>query len=552
MPPIDRLPNSVGQGNTVGLPRIGSRRKSSFFRPTNFYPLEDFKDDKLASGLESLPLILLIDICDYLNSDDLQSLCVCLTLMYLPAAIQLYRKIIITSQVSLSKVARKKFSTTRRNLGTVIHVSKFLSLLLVLRCNRKISQNVKSLVFCVDSEIDWNFKIENRSILSLLEECLCITRLSTFFCRSLPSLKKRLLLPQRSTIQSLTICLSDYDFDYSFITLRRLKILYVSDLKHRTQFEQLAERIVSYLRNLTSLEFEIMEDRSHSLNALNDFNLNNCDAPWISFFQGLRGLEKCLCIETLGLDGFIGSKGRDIAYILKEALDLSYLKVLLLNLKEVSHHHETHFNAKTTFLENFSSFTSNLTQLCINPTFDCLSCQHHSIMSALAENIPNKLDILLIIFESPNQQFRSSLQDIIIEFQKKLRYLKLYDKSKEASDKVFLKRNVGDLQASIYEHAVFYDSQWLSIFTDGYFPGLHPIVINDYMESFIEKSHDEIGKFLNGEKDFRTVSRYDMFVTSLPRLKILSIFNIVLMIRCGRAFLVLNGKYIPIGTGTIS
>lgn len=567
------------------------RRRSSTFRPGyEGYP-QDIR--RLGRGLEGLPLIIQSKIFSYLDTGDVLNMCLVSKLVYFPAILQLYHRIIIWDDAEMISEVKKYTTLLEKNYGTLIHTSKLEQLLLVLCGSRKLALEVKCLVFIgeIDSSqimrsggdflnpltslnenlhenLQGNAQIsqipqpfQNHTIGNLLHHTLFNhLKLHDFIFPSLPfsSLSSLTSSPNFNSIRSLSISCGLYNDNptpLNLPNLTHLRVSYKNEKSFQISMEILASSLISSLPHVISLEFIESQDKEklEILNSLNNLSLDQISVTWVYFFISLRRRNVHLSLESLALDGNIGNQASDIAGLVAEVIDLSLLRDLQLNIQEKSHLQSTHQE----FMESFQNFqesspiptsflslltihTPSLEGLAINPTYNCLFCQHYSTIQTLQHILPHKLLDLLVNFESPSLHYANEIISAICNFQTRVCNLRVYDKSRAINDQRMLRKCLQSQELiSLYEHALYYDDLIQNVLSQTTFTSQlsslsDNFLINDVMLRFIELSApagltEFLAYYLNfGFSPFIS-SRFDI-IRKLPCLENLNLLGLHLFV----------------------
>lgn len=417
------------------------RRKSSSFRPHNWkYPSVSVHRDNIS--VEQLPIVILEHIFDHLQTSDLLRVCVASKYFYLPAANRLYLKIIITGDELALSYAKRQLSHWNRNYGTAIRPEKISALLDVVLDNDKLAEIIHSVTVSATEDI------------ALLPKLLSCLRLKEFYYQKPMRLPTRLAL----NAHSLTVHLSD---KLCAPYLRELKLCHENTNQDSQTYHSLATFMIrnnSY-QNLRRLVFESNEDRD--LRRINRHNqmtseLASSQASWIGFFAAFAENNIKLNLLALGLEGFLKDAGTDIVALLRRAVNVAELSTLQLHCKELSHAHASHNDDNRTLLEELTRHTPSLKNLEVRPSDNCLTCQTNSIVSALASNLPNQLEQLLLEFESPTMSVSQSIRLTILEKQQNLQRLRLVDRARLGEEQRMLYKNLSHEDISLWEHGSFY------------------------------------------------------------------------------------------------
>lgn len=455
------------------------RRRSSTFRPSNLsYPVRErfnstseLVEESIGNdcGLESLPYSILLLIFVHLKTKDLLNLCLLSKYTYLPAAVQLYKKIVIIDSYEKYDLLRAYLQDVSLNLGTFIRASNLAKLYQVINTRPKLCQIIKSIIYV-------NYSIDDNAVFDDLRRILETVKLNEFFIPHV-SLHDISLVTNRSafdSIQRLGITTGFVDFKNSpakldLPLLSHLKIYYEGE-DHEKQMALLLNLLGTSFDKLQFLEFQ--KYISHDIQPLQELNQANnlrssqayTPPAWVSFLQLYRRQsENKLHLTGLGIDGFIGNTGILILQLLSETIDLENLRHLQLNTREFTHGQSPHFIQAfhSTFLYDISAKTPNLTKLAVNPTHDCLLCQRDCLLEVISRRFTNKLTTLVLNMELPDIKSSLLVNAAVSESQGNLINLKIFDKSKTFQDKSKLFGVFSEISPQLkqlYEHAEYYEA----------------------------------------------------------------------------------------------
>lgn len=501
---VDKAPglSTLFSGNSIKNRR--RRRRSSTFRPGyEGYP----QDVRRGRGLEGLPLMIQSKIFSYLDTADVLNMCLASKLVYFPAILQLYHRIIVWDDTEMIAEVRKYTTHLENNYGTLIHTTKLESLLMVLCGNRKLALEVKCLVVIGDLS-SATLTEQSHSIGNILYYTLDNhLRLHDFIFPTLsfPSLAS---LSNFSSIRSLSVSCGLYNEQITPLdlpNLTHLRVSYRNEKSNQISMATLATSLQSSLSHVISLEFiETQEkEKLEILNSLNNLSLDQISVTWIYFFVSLQRNNIRLALESFAIDGNIGHQARDIVALLAETIDLSLLQDLQINIQEKSHIQTTHqefidsLNGHadpTSFLALLTLHTPSLEGLAINPTYNCLFCQHTSTLQTLQHIVPQQLVDLLVNFESPSLHYANEIMSAICNFQTRVANLRVHDKSRAINDQRMLRKCLQSQELmSLYEHALYYDTLIQNVLCQTTFISQltslsDNFLVNDVMLQFIEES----------------------------------------------------------------
>ena len=544
---------------------VGKRRRSSWYRPSDLYPLEDALGEPLGCRAQNnwktkfivdLPIPVLGRVFLSLHTNDLLQVCLASRMLYLPATVQLYKKIIVTESHELKKLAISQLRLSWVNYGTLIHSSKLALLLRTVHDSTKLADLIRSIIFvdetvCFDVNSSQSVEVSvQRQLVETLQAILTRVRLNELWCL-LDGSKMTLSFHAPSLLR---LALSVETFEpsaqrqFNFPRLTHLKIYYQRESACLVAGTVELAKLLS-LQKLSTLEFEEMHQLSlESLNRANSMLRDQNQTIWPQFFEVLLSSGTKLTLTRLGLDGFINDGGAHLAKLLSNTVDLSHLISLQLNVKETSHLHHSHDDYSSTLLENLTALTPNLRKLATHPTYDCLFCQHSSLIKTLSKNIPDQLSTLFAVVESPTSAYTQAVYDCIGSTQHKLVNLKLLDRSSQVADaSAMLQHLMSDdyswyiralyyelvLKQSVYKNYFLYDIECISsvINSAGYNHELfsvrtNSVILNDTMVEFVKKNHQRLSRFLI---DYFAVEPHCVSprpVLHLPQLQYLSILGL--------------------------
>lgn len=536
------LARMSGPGIVIELPRRRFvRRRSSAFRPSNLsYPLRErfnstseLVEESIGhdSGLESLPYSILLLIFVHSKTKDLLNLCLLSKYTYLPAAVQLYKKIVVIDSYEKYDFLRKYLQDVSLNLGTFVRVKNLEKLYQVIQASAKLCQIVKSIIYV-------NYTIDDDIVINKLKKIMENVRLNELFIPHVSLHDISLLTyPQAfDSIQRLGITTGVADFreaqtKLSLPLLSHLKIYYEGE-ENDKQMSLLLNLLGDSLENLQFLEFQkYVTSDFQPLQILNQANSMRANETyplpvWVLFLRLFRQqTAKKLSLTGLGVDGYLGSHGVVVLELLHGTIDLESLRHLQLNITELTHGHSPHFHnaLHSTFLYSLSVHTPNLVKLAVNPTHDCLLCQRDCLMEVVCTRLANKLTTLVLNVELPDPESSLALNTKVAESQANLINFKIFDKSKVFHDKLSLYKVFDDIfpeLKNLYEHAEYYEADIRKKLFSNYFLydiesisssivneysvqelltyRTNSIVIDDYMIAVIDKvkKHPKFNEFL--------------------------------------------------------
>ncbi|ODV80426.1 uncharacterized protein CANTADRAFT_41783, partial [Suhomyces tanzawaensis NRRL Y-17324] len=488
-----------------------------------------------------LPTSVLVEICANLDTPALLSLCLSCKLLYLPAAIELYRKIVVCDDAGHVQTVKACTSHAARNLGTLICSSKLQALVSVALANDKIASILRNICLLGNSAAVHQ-NLLGQLLLKLEIHTLVVPKL-TIDLGFVPV-----------SVRTLHIAVENVPSIHLYLpNLQQLRVSYSNQPQAGTHFTHLAVALgaTGSLSNLKTLQFsETMEedDNLGLLNSLNNLNIAQAkpEPPWLQFFLTLTG-ELQLELTSLSLDGYIGNNGCKLVQILATLLQPERLEKLELHLKELTHPNSPHDpnSEPTTFMSQFTRLTPNLRSLGSNPTYDCLFCQFEALIQSLT-NLQGKLWDLHLSMESLSIEYISKIDFCIITQQPNIKNLRVVDKSRQVNDQnTLLKCMSGNKERfSYYEYGLFYGS-WVrdTFFSDVFLYDLSSLsssvnrVTNDYMVQFIESAyHNGLNEFMKyylniGYSPF-IVSGFDL-VKKLARLEYLETVGVGLVLGHG-------------------
>ncbi|RLV83848.1 hypothetical protein JA9_003590 [Meyerozyma sp. JA9] len=539
---------------------VEKRRRSSWYRPSDLYPL---RKGAVAQGgshirenknITDLPVPVLGQVCSSLHTGDLLQVCLASRMLYLPAAVQLYKKIIVTESHELRKLAMSQSSSAWVNYGTLVHTSKLVLLLRTVCESTKLADLVRSVIFVDETKTET--EAGQRRWVQTLQAMLARVRLNELWC--LLDGSRMALALHAPSLSRLALSVETFEPSagrepsfFDFPRLAHLKIYYQRESARSAAGTVELARLLSAdsTRTLTTVEFEEMHQSSlESLNRANAMNREHSHTVWPQFFEVLRHSGTKLALSRLGLDGFIGDRGAHLAQLLSTTVDLAQLVSLQLNVKETSHLHQSHDDYSCTLLENLTALTPRLRKLATHPTFDCLFCQHSSLLHTLSRNVPHQLSTLFAVVESPTSAYTQAVYDCIGSTQNRLVNLKLLDRSSQAADaSVMLQHLMSDdyswyiralyyesvLRQSVYKNYFLYDIECISSVIgsqaynhDVFSVRTNSVMLNDTMVQFVRKNHLRLARFLVAYFAVEPHCVSPRPVLQLPQLQYLSILGL--------------------------
>lgn len=529
------------------------RRRSSYYRPSDLYPYRSVRElprtntEVFEISICDLPTTILAKICLFLHTGDLLRVCMTSRMLYLPAAMQLYRKIIITSSKELQKTALSQLDAAPHNWGTLVHSSKVYQLVRTVEESDKLAHLVRKIVFVDETTVHSSTEIkcddgsdEHQLYLTThlqrilprvyLNELWCLLQDSNM-CMTYPLLSLVLLALSVETYDDCGKPIWD------FPNLARLKVYYMlNSSRLQSGTVKLAKSFTAsmQLRNLTDLEFEEMHQLSlDSLNRINSMLSEHRQSVWPHFFVVLARNHKRLTLRELGLDGFINDNGNRLALMLSETVELDQLVSLQLDVKETTHLHQSHVNYGSTLLENLTAKTPKLRMLATRPTFDCLFCQHSALITTLESHIPHQLTAFFAVVESPTSAYTQSVYDCISQNQSNLISLKFLDRSSQAADNSAIMKYLPRDQYSWYLRALYCELVLRqTVYKDCFLYDIESIrpsssiSANHSMAQLIRNNHESLARFFDRYFAIEPHCVSPRWLLQLPRLQYLNILGI--------------------------
>lgn len=418
------------------------RRKLSLFRPHNWrYPQITPTPVRDSLSLEMLPVVLLEYIFDFLQTPHLLQICRLSKYFYLPAVNRLYKKLIITGDDLALNYAKSHLKNWNMNYGTAISPRNLPRLVGAIAPNIKLALLIRHVVVTCTNHT------------SHLARLLELTHVTTLYCTKPLSLPPHIL----GTIQDLLCALGGSIWGGQ---LRELRISHTNTVIDSKKYEDLAKALVASNTHasLRSLVLETADDERdlRRLNMINQSRGLGNGASWPIFFRVLAGAGVKLNLATLGFDGHFEGAAVSLAELLCLAVELDHLHTLELRCTEVLHGHGQHSSLSTTILDELTQRTPLLRNLDVSPTDNCLTCQMASVSNTISKNLPNQLEQLLLVIESPIQASAESVRMLLIRHQPNLRKLKLVDRSSLAETRGALYQNLSLQDVSLWEHGCFY------------------------------------------------------------------------------------------------
>lgn len=479
------------------------RRRSSSFRPHNWtYPVPVHPNNV---SLEQLPITILNEIFSHLHHRTLLDVAVSSKYFYLPAAIELYRKIVLTDNQLGRHHAENSLSNWHANYGTSVY--SLDKLVEVVASNDKLAELVSIIV------VSGGYFDNDEHLLQLIQK----THVKQFYFKGVLQLPSRLL----GSVQRLLVRLPS-----SLIApnLTKLEIHSRSLPSEVDTFRSLAMSLIDngVYQNIDTLLFSQSEDRN--ISHLNLFNtLRNLNAKplatWIAFIDVFQKKGAKMSLKHLALHGFLSDTGNLVADLLSKCIDMDILESLEIHCTEVSHQHSQHYDSNTTILKSLTKHTKALKRLALNPTYDCLSCQVDAIINALTKNLEQQLTTLLIVLESPNALSAHSVKEAILNHQHNLEFLKWNNRG-VAPGKVKLYRYLSQHESLSWEHNSFYELCIKEAFFPEYFlPDIYqPQITVDQKLLQERQGLPLISEFMNDDHFFKSLHR-------LPKLTKYQVFD---------------------------
>ncbi|KAL6451026.1 hypothetical protein SBY92_001276 [Candida maltosa Xu316] len=488
--------------------------------------------------IKSIPTSILLDICSYLQQDDLINLALSSKQWTFPAIKVLFSKVIVTDDMNSISSVKKAVSKCSNYLGTVISISKFQELLISLNSNPQLAAMLKTLVLNVNEEV-----INLIPMLSTVKGLQLRTLIAPQIPISYFTKGNRL---DMSKIKTLGVSVRDVGSEpLCFPQLESLKIYYTEthqDSKNLRRLGKLLRKGKS-LRNLHELEFA-EHPYNTTLALLNIIN-NDIEAEtlpaWIHFFDYIiKGkVPKKLSLDSLAIKGFIGDKAVQCVAILTEAIELNELFNLQLHIKEQS---PSHHDTTGQFLDLITQKTTSLESLAIAPTSACLISQQDSIIKTLSVNLRQQLKNLVLVYESVSVKHAQAINETICLYQENLERLLINDKSTERIDRHVLLKCIQSDQnlLQLYDHGMAYEQMLIDLlFSDILLTDFLKLddqfIINDHMIRLVEKTSGKgLNEFLWYFFHFnvsKAVANNFNLIERLPNLKYLNVLGISLVVR---------------------
>ncbi|RCK63707.1 hypothetical protein Cantr_10616 [Candida viswanathii] len=498
------------------------------------------------ASIETLPTFVLIEICSFLQPQDLVNLAASSRVWYFPAIKTLYKKIIVTDNLDALHSVKMAITKCYKNCGTVISASKFQELLITIGSNPYLASFVKSLTLNVNEEtINLMPLLSNipglqlRTLIAPQIPVAYFTRKNSLDIRSI----KRLAISSKY-VGSEPLC---------FTQLESLKIYYNENQLDQQNLRKLG-KMLRKGRSLWKLrELEFAEHACTSklalLNLFNDELDMDALPTWTYFFDYvIKGKKpKKLLLDSLAIEGFVGDKAVECVEKLSEAVELSELFNLQLHIREQSQTQSTASinsiqDSAGQFLDLITQRTPSLESLAITPTADFLIYQKDSIIKTLTVNLRHQLKNLLLVYESISADHSQIIHEAICKFQSKMERLLINDRSTEAVDRQILLKCIQSNQSllSLYEHGLLYEQMFIDfLFSDTFLTDFlkldEDFIINDHMLQFIERTsgkglNDFLWCFLNFNFS-PVVSHNSKLIEQLSHLKYLNVLGISLVVR---------------------
>ncbi|CAK9436899.1 uncharacterized protein LODBEIA_P14210 [Lodderomyces beijingensis] len=564
--------------------------------------------------LYDLPSNILLHICSLLQQYDLANLCISSKVWSFAATSTLYSKIIVNDDITALTALRKVVTRYTKFFGTTISATSFQNLLYSIHSNPSLGRLVKSLILNVNQEtlnlISHHVSLVGNigrsaspspmisqpsspkssssftSLASLLDDAEVThpLRLNSLIAPQIPiSFFTSGSWIELSKLTMLSVLISNYGngtTPFCCPNLQKLKISYhdcPEDAEGLRNFGTML-RTTHSLDNLRELEFT--EDREHDRVAMLDIlgGLNDVTNPnlptWLCFFDSItKGCRKMkepqrrLVLDSLAIEGYVGSRAFECVGLLSNAVDLSLLVNLQLKITETTHAHHAHTDFaycidSSHFMYLLTRQTPELVSLAINPTFDCLACQMECITNTIVYNLPHQLRNLSVVFESPNVQASQSLNDVIYQHQHNLQRLLINDKATEVSDRSLLFKCINSRQSwlRLYDYGFIYERLISTLlFSDVWLTDFlkldEDFIINDQTIQFIEKAsgrglNEYLCYFLHFAFSPVVASNFKL-IGHLPKLRNLNVLGLSLVVHDHdgnqEVYYVANGKYISSG-----
>lgn len=423
---------------------LASRRRSSAFRPHNgLYP--PFPRAKRLS-LEQLPLAILSLILDLLQTPHLLAVCLASKDLYLPAAAQLYRKLVVSNDALAFAYARAHLRLYGRNYGTAVHPEALLSLGTHLERNRKLAVLVRAVYVGPGAHPE---AVARLLACTAPSDVYLDPHLAPLWAGGARRLTCAPALFARTAPRNLT----------------------------QLRLAGAVSNPAAVARALASCPVRTLVFRSTRPRNLHQLNQQNAgeppQPPWLEVFREVTAHGTRLELLELELDGHVADAPRAVQ-IVSAAVALDRLVALLLRTTERSHwgaHHapESQVDAPararlplppTSFLPLLTLATPAISRLCVYPTNDCLTCQEESVVAAV-RTLAGQLETLTLREERTTLREccgrPGSVRAAILAFQPRLTHLDCRGPASLTEARAHLYPHLDPAHISEWERGLFYE-----------------------------------------------------------------------------------------------
>lgn len=487
-----------------------TRRRSSAFRPHNgLYP-PVFRPRRLS--LEQLPVPVLALILEQLQTADLLAVCVTSKDLYLPAATQLHRKLVVTDDTLALAYARDHLRLYGRNYGTAVRPGHLLWLAAHLSTHRKLAVLVRAVYVGPGAD--------PAAVARLLQ---CTAPSDVYL--GLAGAGANILDVALAGARRLT-CAADQ--------LPQLRARHLTHLRLcAAATDPVAVARVLAAAPLRTLVFRAAHGRD--LRLLNLQNTGGARPPpvWMAIFREIAAAGSRLDLTALELDGHVTNVA-DAVGVISSAVALERLGALLLCVTERTHpglHLEIRAAAAPpTLLCLLARSTPSLRHLSIAPTDDCLACQELSVVAALAL-FAGQLEQLTVFFEAAGSGSSAAVRSAVLATQPRLRRLDCRDRASLGEARAHLYLALDQAHISQWEHGLFYEHRIRTTFFANDFGTRSARFMPDPLARCISACAPAIARFL--ERD-------PVYTARPPQLQYYSVVDFCVAVQ--RRALIVNGR----------
>lgn len=479
-----------------------------------------------------LPDDIIFQICGHLGTNDLLMTAQTCRILAIQSARRLYNKIIISNDRQLVRdtLTCTKLHQKKNNSGTLIHSSRLLHLLSVIKENERIAAYVKVIVFLDDWELYTNFHIVRVYLETLLQNVLQLdgivfprdvsTNLS-----SISSLSQYSQCFQNLKVLVLTVGNEEVLEPIVLPALESLKLLYTT-MSSLVLFSLLSFSLGAgqSLENLRRLSIERLTGNSGNSDDIssvfNSLSLGNrTETPvWFLFFEILAQSQFQLQLDFLSIDR--AWFDRLELNTIELAIGFQRLQKIRIGFQNFHNHHDCEAIGKM----------NNLKMLIVDDFPSCTKCQEVFLQWLKSCTLKS----LKISGQIPSDFFRS-----LAVIQPQLETLDVFDSVTQDQNYRMLSKCLNNRMCVLnYELGSKVQHALERVFFADRFADNTPDLINDYLEFFYqETAHQGLNHFLKCYLNlaFSPVVSSELHLQDFPSLRNIKTLNLKLrIVREGR------------------